>query len=386
MTNNKRSFYTIISFSFPRLIKGSYNIIASSHYLGTIFEPYKFTSDMLAKRLETFFDNTLKIVFIANESPKISTIKIGDSIYNDFIIIDIPSESFFSTDIIEKILIKNKKIHQFIFIFKDRDYRDIVSNLALFNIIISGGSNTKKHILSPIQLRLARFLIAFLPMTGSNVVNSFHPDRIGKTSGYDWTTKEAKEVIEQKIEYLLKENEEKEEPQDTSSVISKGDSITLAQRATVQRGNREFHTISCLQNKHVLSDKVSSNLIEIAPVPVKPLANTISGEKGKKGSSSILSYLDSIKSIINNPNNSPEKAQSLIENSWLFILMEQLNDEKKLINKYSHRFSDILLEVNKTLNSLQENNVIKRKFPFLYKDLDSIDFIFILTEQGRHLK
>jgi hypothetical protein len=38
-------------------------------------------------------------------------------------------------------------------------------------------------------------------------------------------------------------------------------------------------------------------------------------------SSSILSYLDSIQSIINNPDNTPEKAQSLIENTWISILM-----------------------------------------------------------------
>ena len=61
----------------------------------------------------------------------------------------------------------------------------------------------------------------------------------------------------------------------------------------------------------------------------------------------------------------------------MFILLEQLNDEKKLFNKYSHRFSKILLEANITLNSLQENNVIKKKFPLIYKDLNSIDFIFI---------
>jgi hypothetical protein len=57
--------------------------------------------------------------------------------------------------------------------------------------------------------------------------------------------------------------------------------------------------------------------------------------------------------------------------------MEQLNDKNKLINKYSHRFSNILFEVNLTLNSLQENKIIKRKFPFLFKDLDKIEFIFI---------
>jgi len=247
--NNNKTFSTIISFSFPRLIKGSYNIIASSHYLGTIFEPYRDTPDMLAKRLETFFDSTLKIVIIANDLTKLSTSKIGDSISNDFMIFNFPSELFFSTISIEEILIKNKSIHQCIFIFKDRDYRDIVSNLALFNIIVSGGSNTKKHILSPIQLRLARFLIAIYPMTGSNVANSFHPDRIGKTSGYDWTTKKAKEEIAQEIEFLLKENRDKEELLSQGAQAPAGLKITNSispPKGGDSKGNREFHTISCL--------------------------------------------------------------------------------------------------------------------------------------------
>lgn len=115
MINNKRYFYTIISFSFPRLINGSHNIIASSHYLGISFNPYNTTMDKLAKRLEMFFDSTLKIVFIGNETTEVSTSKIGDSIYNEFMIVNIPSrggsELFFSTNNIEEILIKNKKIH-----------------------------------------------------------------------------------------------------------------------------------------------------------------------------------------------------------------------------------------------------------------------------------
>ena len=99
--------------------------------------------------------------------------------------------------------------------------------------------------------------------------------------------------------------------------------------------------------------------------------------KAKVENNNILSYLDSIQEIINNPENSPEKAQSLIENSWISILLEQLNDEKKLINKYSYRFANIFLEANKTLNSLQENNIIKKKFPLFFKDLNSMDFIFL---------
>lgn len=57
-------------------------------------------------------------------------------------------------------LINNKNINHSIFLFRNLDYREIVTNLALFKVIISGGSNSKKHILSPIQLRLARFIIA----------------------------------------------------------------------------------------------------------------------------------------------------------------------------------------------------------------------------------
>lgn len=203
-TNFKLPFSLYLS---PRLINGSYSIIASSHYLS--FMDDKFTPSILAKRLEMVYDGNLKIVIISNDITDFSSSNIGDSISNDFMLFNFPAELFFSTGNIEKVIIKNKNINQFIFIFKNRDYGDIVSNLALFNIIISGGSNTKKHILSPIQLRLARFLIAILPLTGSDVANSFHSDRINKKAGFDFTTKEAKEEIAQFIEYKLKRRNRK---------------------------------------------------------------------------------------------------------------------------------------------------------------------------------
>ena len=81
----------------------SYNIIASSHYLGTIFEPYNFTSTTLAKRLEMVYDSNLKIVFISNDLPEFSTSNIGESISNDFMIFNFPADLFFSADNIEKI-------------------------------------------------------------------------------------------------------------------------------------------------------------------------------------------------------------------------------------------------------------------------------------------
>ena len=46
---------------------------------------------------------------------------------------------------------------------------------------------------------------------------------------------------------------------------------------------------------------MSYNSVDLAPVVVKGWCKTSNGDKGKRGSISILSYLDSIKSIITNP-------------------------------------------------------------------------------------
>ena len=49
------------------------------------------------------------------------------------------AKGFFSKEGIEIILIENKNINQYIFIFKDVDYGTIVTRLALYNVILSGG-------------------------------------------------------------------------------------------------------------------------------------------------------------------------------------------------------------------------------------------------------
>lgn len=158
----------------------------------------------LIERFRMFYDSTLKIVMINNYFTEFSSSKVGNSINDDITIFKIPDNLFFDKKGIEEVLINNKQISQFIFIFKDKDYGDIVTNLSLFNIIVShrprlrpkgGGSNNKKHIISPIQLRLARFLIAYLPLTGTTFANSFHTYRINKTPRFDFTSKEGTEVL-----------------------------------------------------------------------------------------------------------------------------------------------------------------------------------------------
>jgi hypothetical protein len=316
MTNNNKTFFTIISFSSPRILKKSYNIIASSHYLSDVSVENRINTTALIERFRMFYDSTLKIVLINNEFTEFSSSKVGNSINDDITIFKLPENLFFDKKGLEEVLINNKNISQFIFIFKDKDYRDIVSNLALFNIIISGGSNTKKHILSPIQLRLARFLIAFLPLSGSTVANSFHSYRNNKTPGFDFTSKEGNEVLshftDNKIEVTdTKSTDSIVKPFNTKDLVkSKASDIISRNSRQDSINKREFHSISCLQ-----TDKMSSNSVDLAPVDVKGLGKISNVDKDQRVSSSILSYLDSIKSIINNPEYTPEKAQSIIENT-----------------------------------------------------------------------
>jgi hypothetical protein len=219
MTKKNQTFYTIISFSSPRFIKDSYNIIASSHYFVN-GHALPIFSQGFADKLDIVYDNKLRIIIIGDDVTEIKINKIGNSISNDYIAISYPEKFFFTEKNIREVYIKNKNIHQFIFLFKNRDYFGIVANLALFNIIISGGSNTKKHILSPIQLRLSRFLIAFLSITGKSVVNSFHNKRKEGQAKVDWTSKTGKLLISElieKIDKIEEENTNNKSPENTNN-------------------------------------------------------------------------------------------------------------------------------------------------------------------------
>jgi hypothetical protein len=218
MTNNNNEFLTVLSLSAPRLINGSYSIIASSHYLSSSSLTFGIDSNTFAEKLEKVYNGNLKILAVDEEFTEAKTERIGDSFANNFYFLEVPAELFFSLEGIKSILIKN--INQYIFIFKDVDYGTIVTRLALYNVILSGGSNTKKHILSPIQLRLARFLIALLNGGGSDVANSFHSDRIKGRAKVDFTTNEVKEKRLKHLALIDKENRDNKKDDNKDNNLS----------------------------------------------------------------------------------------------------------------------------------------------------------------------
>jgi hypothetical protein len=170
------------------------------------------------------YNSNLKIIVIKDNLSvsEMKTFKLNESLDNEITVISLPFTLFFTTYFIKKVLIENKNIHQCIFLFQDMDYLNITIYLGLFKIIVSGGSNTKKHILSPVQLRLSRFLIGLLPFVGNDVSKSFHYDRFRGRANFDLTDKEAQQIlVEGKKSILEKENMESKEQEILEKAIEK---------------------------------------------------------------------------------------------------------------------------------------------------------------------
>lgn len=94
---------------------------------------------------------------------------------------------FFTEKFLDDYLFSNKfNLINSAFIFDFTEWKDLVHKFKILNITLSGGSNTKRQVLSPVQLNLARFLISIDGFKDSHktVVNSFniHEEVHGKVS------------------------------------------------------------------------------------------------------------------------------------------------------------------------------------------------------------
>lgn len=89
-----------------------------------------------------------------------------------------------------------------VFMFEGLSYQEIATLFKRHKIIISGGSPTKRHMLSFLQLRLSRFILS---ITTAGVVNSYHiTDKEDRRTGSDLTLKEKNITSIKEQEGLIK--------------------------------------------------------------------------------------------------------------------------------------------------------------------------------------
>jgi hypothetical protein len=294
-------------FSISKQKEGLNNIIACSHTITNI--PY-ITYEILFKRLAFLHTIKLNIIQISdNDLPTFRPQRLGPSFSTDLIIQYISANNFFKEEIINSYLINNKEVSKYyIFIFNNISYREVVYKLRTFNIIISGGSVTKRHILSFLQLKLSKFIISVNGLNESEVISSFHYlDKNDTNTGLDLTTKKVSADISEartRREKLEKENKDLDSNLNKSNEFEiDSDKELFPHRSLLTKcvfslnyPKREFHTYSKLYS----DNNKEKRIVDISK---------------NNNESPMISYLDSIKLLINNKDYTPEVAQSIIETS-----------------------------------------------------------------------
>lgn len=123
-------------------------------------------------------------------------------------------KDFFTKENLNSLILpKNDTKYDYkICLFFATNWSYLLSDFRLFNIVISGGSNTKRHMLSPLQNKLSKFIACYEENSDALVSDSFHFDRLpsNKTthSLIDFKSKKSNflEIIEQEKKDRLNED------------------------------------------------------------------------------------------------------------------------------------------------------------------------------------
>lgn len=192
MNKNKNNFYIYVAFSSSKIINNLHHIIASSYFK---FYTESLDFESIFKRLEFLKARKLIIINVINGDFKTKFDEYNHSFNTQFAVFNISHKDFFTKESLNILLLKNHNNSRFmIFHFENQTWANLLLNFRRFDIIVSGGSNTKRHILSPIQLRLAQFIVCLEGFSSSGVVESFKLDLKSSTRmGIDLTKKRIKE-------------------------------------------------------------------------------------------------------------------------------------------------------------------------------------------------
>lgn len=246
-----------------------------------------------------------------------------------------------------------------IYKFVNLTWSEIKLKFQNLNIIITGGTNNKKHLFSLVHLKLAIFILCLEGDESFNKVwNSFNIISFINKGNPINTIKE-KEIIEvENLQFLLNNNPKKD--------------IKEVKKKAIFLQKRSLHSSTLLKNIDS-----NNNLL---------LKNLISNDSTSNISDHLSSYLKTIKNIIENNKISKKEAQYQIENTWVNIIKELIEDPSYLKKKYSHTLQNKILEAKKTLDLATQEGKTNKYFynsklkPFVSKiEMLMITFCIAIT-------
>jgi hypothetical protein len=344
MNNKNISKYIIAAFSYnKKIINKIPQLIVSTYFCNELY----LSNSSIIYRLKAFNCRKLILVYITSENKKTNAVNLTRGENLDFVIYEVSKDNLFNDMIFTKYILKNDPLlKSMIFIFENLSWAEIVLLFRLNNLNISGGSNTLRHILSPVQLRLAQFITCIEGMNSSKIVESFHLSKNkSKQVGINLSSKEINNIINEHIDNNIPSEiggaNEGEENKTSSFKINKNSPFN-----SNHPQKREYNT-------------------SILDAPQRSKNNLL------------LTYLDSIEKLINNSSLSKEEVQKEIEDNWLNLIKSKLNNPEYLSQRYSHSLISNINEVNKTLNIHFDKKELHRKFKSLAEELNNIDHLIM---------
>lgn len=200
-THQNQNFFHLITLTVPVAKSkkaGFQSAIVSSMFIDgnkLIIDPD------LYQRMYTLGLRKFSLVIINHDIIGYDKREYGDKILNVYCSLTvhfINANTFFSLKSFDLFFNKNKdKSFEFVFAFQNLPWNEICTNFISTGIDISGGSNTKKHLISSVQHRLSLFLMCFFGTKSSSFVNqSFHRElNENDKKLIDYSTKQRQDFI-----------------------------------------------------------------------------------------------------------------------------------------------------------------------------------------------
>lgn len=333
--------WTIFStFSITESDKSNfYSITSSTYFTG------EFKLNVDEELLYRFYGTNFKYIFDINDRyPETSIQTLGE---NDNILVIFKGDlkALLAHEELFKDMMHRKYINNSLFIFHNLKWKDICRQFLVQNIIVSGGSSTRRHIISPVHVKMLIGITAF-GFTYQDVVSSFN--KISKLKEISMP----KDELNFKVSTLMKQAVKKKDVANTNGFIpssntSKVNSPLAPSISGINTQNKKYSTST---------------------------GNPPSGERNIKNDFSF--YLETLKEIINEVNDDPIKAQLKLEESWLSILKERLSEVDNVEN-IRHKLPSIFKTAKTTLEIASQNGDLKRRFKNLSNEMNNPEFLLL---------
>lgn len=250
---------------------------------------------------------------------------------------------------------------QVIYVFDNYSWLDLKLIFTSNHITISGGNSTKRHMFSPVQARLAQFLLYLDKLSIHGVVQSFHhTDTSFHKSNLHIDSSDKRIVAHLKNAKDQDRESEVREHLDRLSKTRRNVELKGAQASdknfNVLRearpplflkkssfNKKSFHTSASLSNKVVKKSHVNTG----------------------------INYLEVISDIVKGSKNDPVLAQKRIETSWVDSLRVKFEDDKFTMRQ----------NLAKVVRTAEESLIIHAKRGYLKKRFGLLEEIILLNSK-----